>query len=356
LGEESLDVSGGGAGSYDAIGRLFQLNGTATARFAYDGLDLIAEYDGAGAILKRYVHGPGIDEPLLEYACPEPCRGDGDGTTAKRWLHADERGSIVAMSDAAGNASAINRYDEYGKPEAGNEGRFQYTGQTWLPEVGLYYYKARMYSPALGRFLQTDPIGVAGGINLYAYVENDPVNYVDPLGLQEEVVEIVVTGTRVRVNAPQPGGANIWARGGSPDGNAGDGGGGQRILPGECEPGNEVEGCTITVTGRQPTPARSPSRGRSPPAYNPSENYCGGGNGLRAPNGNWNGACYNHDICYGTISASKGSCDFTLFLEIYNICRSNYSDRFCTAVSIYYYRAVDRFGKEFFNPRFWRIP
>ena len=57
------------------------------------------------------------------------------------------------------------------------------TGKLIDFKLGLYYYKARMYSPTLGRFLQTDPIGTKDDLNLYAYVKNNPVNLTDPLGL-----------------------------------------------------------------------------------------------------------------------------------------------------------------------------
>jgi hypothetical protein len=63
---------------------------------------------------------------------------EGAGTSDRRWLHADARGSIVAVSNGAGTAIAVNAYDEYGIPKGSNSGRFQYTGQTWLPELGMY--------------------------------------------------------------------------------------------------------------------------------------------------------------------------------------------------------------------------
>ena len=154
---ENLLISGSGGVNlnYDPLMRLGQLSSTVTTRFGYDGMDLIAEYDGNNSLLRRYVHGPEADEPLVQY--------EGAGTTDRRFVHSDERGSVVALSDGTGTVLTTNRYDEYGKPQSTNAGRFQYTGQTWLPELGLYYYKTRMYAPQLGRFMQPDSVGYDGG-------------------------------------------------------------------------------------------------------------------------------------------------------------------------------------------------
>jgi RHS repeat-associated protein len=163
--------------SYDPGLRLYEtVGGGVTTRFLYDGSTMIAEYNGSNVLQRRYASGLGADDPVTWY--------EGSATlTDKRYLITDERGSVIGITNSAGTVTNKLSYDEHGVPAATNVGRFQFTGQAWLPEVGLYHYKARMYSPKRGKFMQTDPIGYGNGMNIYAYVRGDAVNATDPSGL-----------------------------------------------------------------------------------------------------------------------------------------------------------------------------
>ena len=170
---------------YDALGRLVErVAGHSTNRLYYAGWQLIAEYDGAGTLQRKYVYGPGIDEPL---------RMTAGGTNY--YYHVDGLGSVTEVSDAAGNLIESYRYDVYGTPTFCNasgvatnassiRNRLLFTGRDHDPDTGWYNYRHRHYHPALGRFVQPDPIGLAGkDVNLYRYVENNPLRWRDPSGL-----------------------------------------------------------------------------------------------------------------------------------------------------------------------------
>lgn len=185
--------------SYDPEGRLasYTTIGTQTkvTEFVYDGVDLIAEYNhvtatpahSADTLLRRYVHGSGTDDPVIWY--------EGSVTTNPRYFFQNYQGSVITTADSSGNRGEIYAYGAYGetKDALGNfywptmggtaTSRFGYTGQMFLSEASLYHYKARVYDPILGRFLQTDPIGSTDDLNLYGYVAGDPINATDPTGL-----------------------------------------------------------------------------------------------------------------------------------------------------------------------------
>jgi RHS repeat-associated protein len=147
----------------------------ATTRYLHDGGQVIMEYDGSGQMLRRYVYGPGIDQPISILTMNDIY-----------YYHFDALGSVIALSSANGQIVETYAYSPFGHLSRDGEvsNPYLYTGREYDEETGLHYYRARYYHPELGRFLQVDPITYESGMNIYAYAENRPVDFRDPLGLQ----------------------------------------------------------------------------------------------------------------------------------------------------------------------------
>jgi RHS repeat-associated protein len=159
---------------YGPLGRRIEKAGATTTRYIYDQEDIIEERDGNNMVTFRYVHGPGIDEPLAR-------KNAATGQTM--FFHTDGLGSVTDIADDLAQVTAAYRYDSYGNPLVGaNSSGFAFTGREWDAATGLYYFRARYYDPN-GRFLSEDPIGFASGVNFYSYTRNNPVRYIDPAGL-----------------------------------------------------------------------------------------------------------------------------------------------------------------------------
>jgi RHS repeat-associated protein len=163
--------------AFDAQGRrkLKTVGATTTVYVADADNREVMEYNGAsGQFLRWNTYGLGSNDVLNQMNIAAASRAT---------LIPDIQGSMLAALDSSSGALNKTGYLPYGR-SASIPASFGYTGQRADPETnGLYYFRARMYMPAWGRFMQPDPIGYNAGSHLYAYVGNDPLNNTDPAGL-----------------------------------------------------------------------------------------------------------------------------------------------------------------------------
>ena len=161
--------------TYNSSGQRAMKQGTGSVLFHYDQAgQLIAETDAAGNVIKAYVwlHG----QPLAMI----------DGVGAVYYFHCDHLGTPQRVTDASGVVVWAADYLPFGEVDvtvAGVVNNLRFAGQYFDGETGLHYNWNRYYDPSLGRYLRADPIGLDGGINLYAYVDGNPTNAIDSKGL-----------------------------------------------------------------------------------------------------------------------------------------------------------------------------
>jgi RHS repeat-associated protein len=160
---------------YDFMGRLASkmVGGTLT-RYIWDGDRICMQIDGDGHLVRRFVYGAGDGDLVLVQA-----------GGSNYWTQQDALNSIVAVTDDSGGIVGQCTYDVYGNVLGGDLGGVPYgfAGLMWDSDASLYLARWRWYDPRLGRFVQPDPANLMGGMNLYAYADNNPVFFVDPSGL-----------------------------------------------------------------------------------------------------------------------------------------------------------------------------
>jgi RHS repeat-associated protein len=167
--------------TYNGAGqRIKKVTQTETRIFHYDLRGhLIAETNQTGQMLAEYVY---LGDQLLAMIKP------GENVY---YFHNDHLGTPQVLSDDTGAIAWKAVYTPFGEavPSIQTvENPFRFPGQYYDQETGLHYNYFRYYNPQTGRYITPDPIGLEGGINLYAYVANNPINEIDPLGLSKDKV------------------------------------------------------------------------------------------------------------------------------------------------------------------------
>ena len=173
--------------AYDAFGRRVRKTaGTVSQYYVHEGAQVILDLNGSSAVTAEYGYYPHSGHLFLiksgastKVAITDPQLG-----TLRGWVNANGVDSVRVFADSAKGV--------WGATDT-SVVRFRLAGAEYDQETGLYYMRARYYDPQLGRFLSEDPIGIEGGLNLYAYVGDDPVNGSDPTGLRQVCDRYIVT-------------------------------------------------------------------------------------------------------------------------------------------------------------------
>lgn len=169
--------------AYDDSGRrISKTSGATTTSYLYDGDAIHAEWTGAiaGNPAAAYVHGAGIDSPVLRLTGST----NSPSATETTYLQ-DGLGSVIGTTSANGTLTANQRFDAWGNRTAatGTVPAYGYTGRE--PDAtGMVYYRARYYHPGIARFASRDPMGMVDSVSPYAYVANNPINLADPFGME----------------------------------------------------------------------------------------------------------------------------------------------------------------------------
>ncbi|KAF4516232.1 hypothetical protein B566_EDAN000472 [Ephemera danica] len=165
--------------TYDALNRRISktINGV-TTQYLYDRKNVVQEISN-GVVSAAYLRSLSIDEPFVRFGM--------NGTHAE-FYHRDALGTTLLLTDETGAVKTTYTYSPFGETTVAgtpSANPFQYAGRE-NDGTGLYHYRMRYYSPQMHRFIQEDPIGLMGGINMYAYVRNTPTRFIDPFGLDKQ--------------------------------------------------------------------------------------------------------------------------------------------------------------------------
>lgn len=164
--------------AYDAMQRrISKVVNSITEKYILDGSNVIADYNGSDVLQAEYVT-PLLDENLIISRSSSTYYYMQDGLGSAR--------NLINSSEVTQNTYDYYAFGESLSWTQNVTNRYTYTGREWDTESRRYYYRARQYSPSTGRFNRRDPIGYLAGLNLYTYVNNNPINLIDSLGLCAE--------------------------------------------------------------------------------------------------------------------------------------------------------------------------